>query len=380
MVAEHDRTMTGPTPDRHMVQLDGLRAVAVFLVIVEHQTRASLHIGISLGGFGVWLFYVLSGYLITGILVRSREKAELCGVSRGSVWFAFWARRALRIFPLYYLAIFLAVALGLGSSRSEWPWYATFLGNVRIAVLGEFSTVFGHFWSLAVEEQFYLLWPAACFFLPRRLLVRLAIASVLLAPCLRFILLRLTGNQVSSVILMPCCLDGLGLGAVLALNGRGPRVWAAALGLALGLGVAASRRNGVLWSPRTALEPLSFSLISWWLVGRAAPGFHGWAGRVLAFPPLVYLGRISFGVYVIHLMVPATVGRAQSILNVWLRYPHDPGGTQLAYVSTVSVALASLSWYLMERPLNDLKRFFPYVQGASSKELIRVGQTDTGRL
>jgi peptidoglycan/LPS O-acetylase OafA/YrhL len=350
-----------PITSHELPQLYGLRALAVLAVVIAHSTTVTHRLGLSLGSFGVYLFFVLSGYLITGILVRSREKAERLGVGLDRVWFAFLARRALRIFPLYYAALLVAITLGLGDARHEWPWYAAFLPNVRIAYQGEWPDALGHFWSLAVEEQFYLLWPVACFFIPRRHLLRLAIVCVVSAPMLRFLLLCTSVSDISSVTWMPCCLDGLGLGAVLALTGRAPRVWAAACGLAFIAVVAVARQYAMAWSLQLPVVLFGSALLSWWLVGHAATGFRGRVGRALESQTLTYLGRISFGIYVVHYLVPPAILVIQTRLGISLGLPSTPGSARLFYVAIVSVAVASLSWYAMERPINSLKRFFPYV-------------------
>ena len=97
---------------------------------------------------------MLSEFLIRGILLRCREDVETQRFELFIAFRAFWVRRAFRIFPIYYVALALAVVLALGPARDEWPWYATYLANVRIAMQGTWPSAISHFWSQAVEEQF----------------------------------------------------------------------------------------------------------------------------------------------------------------------------------------------------------------------------------
>lgn len=161
------------TADNRMQQLDSLRAIAVGTVLLFHYHEASL-VGrfIPIGDIGVRLFFVLSGFLITGILLRNG------GQFGGLV--AFYARRAIRLLPLYYAVIALML-LADPAVRDDWPYYLFHGVNVLLVV--EQRWVNGTwFWSLAAEEQFYLLWPAAILMLSRRGLAMLCIALIVAAP------------------------------------------------------------------------------------------------------------------------------------------------------------------------------------------------------
>jgi peptidoglycan/LPS O-acetylase OafA/YrhL len=147
-------------------QLDTIRAFAIGLVMVEHFGGHGLnqHIPIGAGSVGVGLFFTLSGFLITGILLQSFD----AGVeNKRAVWLDFYARRLLRLVPPYFAVIATLVAMGIAPIATSWPLDISYLTNVYIA-RGGASTVF---WSLSVEEQFYLLWPLVIAFAPRRWLV-----------------------------------------------------------------------------------------------------------------------------------------------------------------------------------------------------------------
>jgi len=206
--------MTFATRAGFMPQLDGLRAFAVAAVMVHHllDIESVRHV-FSPGLLGVRLFFVLSGFLITGLLVEGRDALDV-GVAQGaSVLRRFYVRRTLRIFPLYYLVLGIALVFGGEDTRVQLPSLATYTYNLWIAGLGWFPAHFAHFWSLCVEEQFYLLWPWIVLFAPRRHLVPITILMILLAPLYRALALSLEFNGVAFFVMTPSSFDALGMGA-----------------------------------------------------------------------------------------------------------------------------------------------------------------------
>lgn len=352
------------------MQLDGLRALAVLAVLVHH-TMPTVRDRLNPGAAGVRLFFVLSGFLITGILLRARAEAAAAGQGRLRVLFAFYARRALRIFPIYYLMLLLAAWLGLPEVRATLAWHLAYLSNHFVAARGSWPPApLGHLWSLAVEEQFYLLWPTLVLFAPARRLTALFAAPVLLAPLCRLLFAWLDGNPLRAGVLTATCLDSLGLGALLALlreRGAPTANRLASMGLWLGLPLLAAVTASSLLEYgglfRIVAKDLAYALLSVWLVDRARAGMGGRAGRLLTWRPLVYLGTISYGVYLLHDFVRPAL-RALG-LGAWL--PTEGGWLQLLCVTGLTLPTAALSWHLFEKPLNDLKRHFPYVRKLPAK-------------
>jgi peptidoglycan/LPS O-acetylase OafA/YrhL len=364
--------MTDPRPGgEYMPQLDGLRALAASAVVVEHFILPLQLQPFSIAKAGVWLFFVLSGYLITGILARARDEVGGSAAGRRRVWASFYVRRVLRLWPLYYATLFGVVLLGLPGARAIFPWGLAHLTNAgifhEIVAKNRVNLALPHFWSLAVEEQFYLVWPVFVLFAPRRWLLPAAACSVLLAPVSRVVLILLTKSALAAECVPTSCLDGLGLGAVLALTEGSPSPRRrAALRLGLGLGVAAwlaslaGHLSGHHGNSMVTVERFSYALMSAWVVSRASAGFTGLAGRFLTLPPLNYLGRISYGIYVLHFPVEQTLVLLQRATGLPVHGPTGSDVLSCLYLYAVTIACASASWYLLERPMNGLKRFFPY--------------------
>jgi peptidoglycan/LPS O-acetylase OafA/YrhL len=386
----------------YMPQLDGLRALAVFAVIFSHAGPTGLAHALQTGPLGVRLFFVLSGFLITGILLRTRPESDRSGgearapapahdpegtsrparrepspASTGVALRAFYARRFLRIFPLYYAVLFTATALALPGTRETFTWNVLYLSNYYYALHGEWLGSVGHFWSLAVEEQFYLVWPWLILFTPIRRLPLLLGATVLLGPLSRMVLIRSTDSLIAASTPMIACLDSLGAGALLAwlwyaapasVRLRWMTRGALIAGLACGAILLLFWQLNTGWTLRVGLWDLAASLVFVWLVDRAARGFTGPVGALLSSRPLVYLGAISYGLYVFHPLIEPMFTGLAARLHLPVTFPPDGGALRFTLVSGLSILIASLSWHFFERPLNALKSRFAY-----------TGRTDRGQ-
>lgn len=375
-----------------MPQLDGLRALAVALVLVQHylgEWPAVRRAGP--GGLGVGLFFVLSGFLITRILLDLRGHIAAGAQTLGGGLRAFYARRFLRIWPLYYLVLLAAAALDVPPVRRSFAWHAAYLSNLYFARRGEWDGPVTPFWSLAVEEQFYLLWPLVILCVPPRWLVRAIAALLVLSPLMRFVYLRVLEVGPFAVGMLPFgCTDQLVWGALLgccwndptALDGVRRRV--RAVGLALGapavvlvpwLGPAPAgsvAETLVMVFHLTAGGVCFFAVID-----AAARGLAGPLGALLEARVPRYLGRISYGLYVQHTFVRTLafgLGALPGLAAVgrWLRSIEPSAGLWFPVAVATVVATASASWYAFERPINELKRLFPYVPARS-----RQGEVET---
>lgn len=304
---------------------------------------------LPLGSIGVRLFFALSGFLITRILLASRDQ-EMTSALR-----SFYIRRSLRIFPVYYLVLLLGWVMAIGPVRVTIGWHVPYLTNVYLFDRGAWHGSISHLWSLAVEEQFYLVWPWLVLSVPVRRLPWLIATMICLAPLSRLLI----GGPMSAV-LPTSCLDSLGAGALLALpQSRSVmmRVGAVAglpiLGASLGL-----RYAGAAWLPLEAALDFGVALTAAWIVGTVSAPES--SVRFLERRPLVYLGTISYGVYLFHGFVPYVLGRY--VAGLW----EMPWPATFVLLSSVTITAASMSWFLFEAPILGYKeRFGPAGQRAS---------------
>ena len=348
--------------DGRLPALDGLRALSVLGVILS-----GFHWLVPFGWIGVLVFYVLSGFLITRILVGERERASAPGSYLGRFYF----RRSLRIFPLYFAYLLLLdVAYAVAAVPAGWPdarpYAFTYTVNFGI-MLREVAAgpAVGHLWTLSVEEQFYLLWPLVVWLVPQRALARLALLLICAAPLVRFAGHRWLGLEPGQLYVSSLThIDAFGFGALLAIHDfawlrRAAKAATAAAGLALVLGAAIvvstsgsfrtlGYREGLadadawLWG-YTLLDACAALLIL-----AALRGELRWLGH----PVLAHVGKVSYGVYLfqrplIALYTDALQPRLASLV-------HSVLVQQLAGVALCTagaVALASVTHRLLEAPL-----------------------------
>jgi peptidoglycan/LPS O-acetylase OafA/YrhL len=361
----------------HIPALDGIRALAILLVIphnidvirspypaVVFPLVAVMHAG----WVGVQLFFVLSGFLITGNLLDTQRA--------GNYYSAFIARRALRILPLYFGVLFAALVLAplvvippndLRTTLHNQVWLWTFLSNWT-APYGGTVTGFSHFWSLAVEEQFYLLWPFVVARCRPKQLLWICGAVVCAALLSRWALLRAHFSDDALYMFTPARMDALALGAAAAALVRSATVkarlqrmrrWIAVAAVAVLLVDAAVTQVFVSYNPRSQLYgytllALGFALIVL-LTALPTAGAPGVGTRLLAWKPLRLIGRYSYGMYVFHL--PLHVYFGSSLLHRLAH--HVTTGVALVYtVATIagSFIAAAASYELYERHFLSLKR------------------------
>jgi peptidoglycan/LPS O-acetylase OafA/YrhL len=312
---------TGGQRDSHVPALDGLRGLAIIMVLFVHfigdaqPYSAFERILMKASNYGVWgvdLFFVLSGYLITGILYDAKGSAHY--------FRNFYMRRILRIFPLYYAVLFVLffvlplfpslVPAGLWESSRHQAWVWPYGVNLFIAMRGTWALPYiSHFWSLAVEEHFYLLWPVVVLVASRSALLRICAGCALFSLVLRIVLALAGMNEISIQVLTPCRFDALCTGGFLAIASRSSArqaliraarpaalIFAASILLVSAFTASTHFLPEVFHALRTSLIALFFGA----LLLACVHADEGFIGRFFNHPAMRYFGKYSYGIYVFH--------------------------------------------------------------------------------
>ena len=332
---------------RTIAGLDGVRAIAVLAVVIHHAGWSQLN-----GSQGVLVFFTLSGFLITHLLLGEKE----ISLKR------FYGRRALRLFPAFYAYWFLMVAY-LVLTHREVPWGSAisaffYVGNYYNATHGHPATFVSHCWSLAVEEQFYLLWPFALISIGRepKRLIKVLIVAILVAWVYRaghWYVIR-SGEWIYNAF--DCRIDHLlvgCLGAVVLRARAFPKlidVLARSGWLALGLTgfvvvigwYESVLGESFLWVAAHAFEPPIVMAVLIYIMANASRPSVRW----LETAPLRHVGKVSYGIYLYHQAIHSPVRAKTAFL---------PEPVQYLLVVLVSVAVATLSYSFYERPFLKLK-------------------------
>lgn len=355
-------------PSGHMPQLDSLRTFAVLLVVVYHWFPAGEGINrLPNGTIGVMVFFVISGFLITKILLDNRNRINAGQSKLGDTYRNFFIRRALRIFPLYYLAItFVLVMFPQTSDIDDHPLYYYLYGyNILLHKTGNWADILSPFWTLGVEEQLYFVWPWIVLLTPRS-----SFKWVIPAMILTGVLFRGYGYTQGNLdgVLTPASFDAFGLGALWAytVTEKPDTISEFMKKLSIVSILALAGFIGLLFLPGDHIAVVLFqrlliSTLSLFIITNASLGIRGVVGAILNSSVLQYVGRISYGIYVFHMIVP------DFFMPLLMRIMNRIGlPITLTFWSHRAVSLllllivASLSWYFFEKPINDLKRFFSY--------------------
>jgi peptidoglycan/LPS O-acetylase OafA/YrhL len=358
-IAEH---LPSPQQNKHyMPYLDGLRAIAVIAVLISHFAFSQqwLIANAEWGRLGVDLFFVLSGFLITGILLRYRDNSHSFKDTLAHLRI-FYSRRALRIFPIYYLTIGIAALFGYEPVRNFLFWHLTYTSNIAIAFYKPQFEAAHHFWSLCIEEQFYLIWPWVVLLVPRKWLRYVIYGFIVIGPVSRMLPIFIPGFSLDP--LLNTRLDLLSFGGLLALYWHEPTKFYREKFIVCIAGVTSGLPLVILFMTNNVtpgLQPMTgvlvefgISLFFMALIDRAAQP-HPWPiFTPLGWKPVRYIGKISYGIYLYHPFVSLLGSRFFLALNI----QEPPSGlAQLLLYGSVSILIASLSWYLIERPVNRWK-------------------------
>ena len=356
----------------YLIQLDGLRFFAILSVMIAHwlqwQTEKPLYKAFPFVE-GVTLFFVLSGYLITDILLRNKVRYEELQHSKLPLIKAFYIRRVLRIFPVYFITLLFLVCISYKNIKEVFPWLATFTSNIYMPLKHTYMGNFNHFWSLAVEEQFYLFWPWLLIFIPTKHTGKLIVLIIGLSVLSKFLFVKYTGNWMASSYHTICCMHALGLGALFAYWNifrkdtiaffLKPYWIIVSMLLYFTIHYLASLKNWEL--EKNSTDSFLYALMAVMLVNYAAQNkFKGVFKCILENRFVVYSGKISYGLYIFHLFIPDFFKEflcpkmGIEIHNKYVLFI-------IYYV--ITFIIAHVSWKLIENPINNLKKHFPYSFG-----------------
>jgi len=348
-------------PKGYRPQLDGLRAIAVLLVAFGHWFGTDNFAHEPAWPYlGVELFFVLSGYLITGILLDTRRKMEGLGAHWKQPVLAFFARRLLRLVPALFVYLAITTALGLFGDVEGLLWYVAYLGNYRMADLGYGPDGAYHLWTLAVEEQFYLFVPFVVL-LTQRMSVLKMFSMLLIGSLVTAVV---SGRMGLTEILPPAAFAGLLAGCVLAAfvdQDLAPHRLVTRLGAAAGvmyfalLSIEIEFGFGHWLLPKQTLLLIALSALVW----SAARGENR-VGTLLFEQRVVrWLGSVSYGFYLWHVVARTFVNReAPGLIE------GQPMALQFLIYLVATLVPTAISFYTVERVSTSLKRSFPYLPAA----------------
>jgi peptidoglycan/LPS O-acetylase OafA/YrhL len=385
-LADEPASVWAPTLTGHLPALDGLRGIAILAVMIHHFAEqltdprgaaAGVYQFVHLGRHGVDLFFVLSGFLITGILLDSKGSPRYFST--------FYARRTLRIFPLYYGVLFVVLVLlpriippqpAEREVISQQGWLWLYASNIlmswrnRVMFNGEHFYL-SHFWSLAVEEQFYLVWPLLVLALSRRALVAVCAACLPLALVMRRILLLRDNQFTAAIFLTPCRIDSLAVGALVAILARGPGGLPALRAPARWI-VPIALVGWIAFLPSTGGRVWGFShFITYSAIALFCGGVMCMAlnappqtalARFLSAAPLRFFGKYSYGLYVFHYLLYPLFERGYAAIPLPPALRSGvPGNIGFAILAApCSIAVAWVSFNLYEKQFLRLKARFSY--------------------
>jgi peptidoglycan/LPS O-acetylase OafA/YrhL len=236
--------------------------------------------------------------------------------------------------------------------------------NVNFAITNSWQGSVGHFWSLAVEEQFYLIWPLLVLFLSQKALIRFIFFVIPLVLIYRVTAKLIGVEDIAIGVMLPNSMDALCLGALLAVGLNRSRLMSsqrlpimlAGLGLLLGVFGRVTELPQIVQT--SGFQSTALAVFFTWLVLKASEGNKGLMGRVLENPILTYLGKISYGIYVLHNFVSYTLS-TYIFSNPFLNFLNLP--TKAIISGLATIALAALSWQFFEKPINKFRRSIAYV-------------------
>lgn len=354
---------SSPPGLKYIKELDAIRALAIISVLFNHWwPEGSFLNNLSIQISAPDIFFTLSGFLITKILLGDRKKADALHLSKVEVFKNFFMKRALRTMPAYYLAIVLTYFIS-GEPKAHFYPYLFFFTNFHQFYTETWGTM-AHLWTMAVEQQFYFVWPWFILYIPKRfllttiiVLIGVGIASQHIIPLSDF-----------SFLLPITCFDALGIGGLLAWLYENRRhklqlYFKVLIGASM-LAILISIAQNYWYFPliiftRTVVAIVTATIILHFIVngqkqGKLSKAFFG-------NPFLLLMGRISYGIYLYHLFVYFYSYKLFEQLHKYFGFQISKVNTYALYMAVNFILLfvmAFLSWKYFEQPISELKKYF----------------------
>jgi len=371
--------MTKSSSDVYFKQLNGIRFIAVFLVLLDHWLVPILPI--PLGHLGVVIFFVLSGFLITRILFLNADEIHRTKLSVWPKIIRFIYRRSLRIFPIYFILLFIGLIFNISNFKELWPWLLSYTPNFYIMIKGQWLGTWDHLWSLAVEEQYYLIFPYFILFLNKKNYLSLFAIMIGLGIMSRLIFYFMMPHDIIekywmfSYVNPISAIDCFGLGGLLAYYYHYDHVLflkidqkknylpitIAAVVITLVLSNYSEYTYDNVWF--SIFERSVSAIFAYFLILTALKEKNHYLGQLLENRVIVYLGSISYGIYLYH--------------NLIFNFYHQNGNTIWGFLSNnftflnslnpefiilkfainflLLIGIASFSWFYIEKPINRFK-------------------------
>ncbi len=361
--------MTDKANDDYITAFDGLRFFAVFMVMIAHWIQwewANTMLARIPFVHGVTLFFVLSGFLITRILLINNDVSIYRQGGKLHVLKIFYIRRMLRIFPSYYILLVVLFFLDYKNTRELFPWLLTFSSNVYQSMHNVYVGSFNHFWSLAVEEQFYLFWPCLMLWTEAKRTWRVIVLTLGVSVLFKLYLFLFTGKWLAISYFTLSCMYTLGLGALLAylsvykkeiIRYFSNAWWLYAMCFVYLLMIVIQAQCNMRFYAEVIDEMLFAHLAVLIILKLYVGDYKGWMKNILENKVIVFLGKISYGLYLYHLFIFDLYDYIAPFAGVSI---HNAYALFIVlFLLTVLIAVAS--WYLIEKPISKIKSKYHYV-------------------
>jgi peptidoglycan/LPS O-acetylase OafA/YrhL len=345
---------------KYIKQLDGFRFFAIAGVMIFHLITPGGPVFSKIPlGCGVNLFFVISGFLITTILFNIKEDGAGNILNNIKVFFI---KRALRIFPIYYLTILFLFIIGFQNYKEVTSWMLGYGANIWISLNKPYLGSYNHLWSLAVEEQFYLFWPFIILFISKKYIKLTIYITIIISVLFKIYLFYINGFWVPAINAFTLsCMDILGLGALLAyyVKYEKEKYETYFLNKWVLLTVFIIYLLSITFSVipnqwiRDVLGNTLFSVLALFILAPAVTDrYTGIFNAILQNKIIIHFGRISYGLYLYHFFMPDLYNYLVS-LNI-LTIPGDI--FKWSFYFAVCIIISELSWFLIERPILNLKK------------------------